>query len=99
MADIFFPNQYKKALLNKTKNTTIRVGKEVGKYKAGKTYSAKSYAGREWGIKIKILNISKTTVDKLSDFGLQKRNIERVKKEKGITSNTKVEVIKFKVLD
>jgi len=36
MEDMFFPHQYKKALMNKTKNSTIRIGNEIGKYKVGK---------------------------------------------------------------
>lgn len=47
MNNIFFPYQYKKALLNKTKNTTIRIKDEIGKYKIGEIYNAKSYAGKK----------------------------------------------------
>lgn len=70
MDEIFFPSQYKKAILQKTKNTTIRIGKEIGKYSAGKVYLAKSYAGNNWGIKIKISSVVKTKINQLSDHGI-----------------------------
>lgn len=96
MNAISFPNQYKKALLNKTKNSTIRIGEEIGKYKIGKTYSAKSYAGTDWGVKIKILEIVPTTVNKLSALGIPKQSIKALQKK--TFPNKKVELIRFKVL-
>jgi len=98
MEEIFFPSQYKKALLNKTKKSTIRIGNELGKYKAGKTYTAKSYAGSNWDIKIKILEIMPTTLNKLSDFGIPKRSIEATQRKEKISLNEKVELIRFEVL-
>ena len=98
MNEIFFPTQYKKALLSKTKNTTIRIGNEIGKYKAGHIYSAKSYAGRDWDIKIKIGKIIPTTLGELSKFGIPKRSIEATQKEEKISLNEKVELIRFEVV-
>jgi len=98
MNEIFFPSQYKKALLNKTKNSTIRIGNEIGKYKVGRIYYAKSYAGRNWNLKIKILKISSTTLEKLSEFGIPNRSIEATRKKEKISLNEKVELIRFKVL-
>ncbi|MBI2645003.1 hypothetical protein HYW94_02405 [Candidatus Uhrbacteria bacterium] len=98
MDEIFFPSQYKKALLNKTKNSTIRIGNEIGKYKVGKIYSAKSYAGRNWNIKIKVLKIFPTILDRLSDFNIPKRSIESIQKKEKISRNEKVELIRFEVL-
>ena len=98
MNEIFFPSQYKKALLNKTKNSTIRVKNEIGKYKVEKIYSAKSYAGRNWNIKIKILKIFSTTLDNLSEFGILKRSIKATQKKEKISLNEKVELIQFEVL-
>jgi len=92
MNSIFFPAQYKKAILNKTKNTTIRINKEIGKYKVSKTYIAKSYAGINWNKKIKIIKTNTIKPNKLSEFGIPKRTINLIK------NNAKVEVIRFKVL-
>ena len=98
MDEIFFPSQYKKALLSKTKNSTIRIGAEIVKYKVGKIYSAKSYAGRDWNIKIKILKIFPTTLGELTKFGIPERSIEATQKKEKISLNEKVELIQFEVL-
>ena len=98
MNEIFFPSQYKKALLSKTKNCTIRIGAEIEKYKVGKIYSVKSYAGRSWNIKIKILKISPTTLGELSKFGIPERSIKATKKKEKISLNEKVELIQFKMV-
>lgn len=98
MNEIFFPSQYKKALLNKTKNTTIRINKEIGKYQKGKIYSAKSYSGRNWNIKIKILKILPTKLGELSKLKIPKRSIESIQKKEKISLKEKVELIKFKIL-
>jgi len=94
MEDMFFPHQYKKALMNKTKNSTIRIGNEI----VGKIYSAKSYAGRNWNIKIKILKVIPTTFSKLLDFGIPKRSIKAIQKNEKISLNENVELIRFIVL-
>jgi hypothetical protein len=98
MEEIFFPGQYKKALLSKTKNSTIRISAEMGRYKLGKIYSAKSYAGRNWNIKIKILKIFSSTLGELSKFGISKRSIESILKKEKISLNEKVELIRFEAL-
>jgi len=95
---VFFPSQYKKALVNKTKNTTIRIGEEVGKYKIGEIYSARSYAGNNLGIKIKIKNIIKTTIDKLDDFDIPKRTIYSIIKKEKVSTKEKVEIMRFEVI-
>ena len=98
MDSIFFPSQYKKALQNRTKNSTIRIKNELGKYKVGRTYAAKSYAGRDWNIKVKILSITRTTLNKLSDLGIPKRSVEATRRKEKLSLNEKVELIRFKVL-
>ncbi len=95
MNSINFPAEYKKALVNKTKNTTIRTGKEISKYKVGKTYSACSYAGNDWHIKVKITKVTKTTVSKLE---IPKKSLESLKKKEKLSNSSKVEVIQFRVL-
>ena len=51
---IYFPSSYKKAILKRTKSFTIRVDKELGKYKKGHIYQTFSYADSDWKTKIKI---------------------------------------------
>ena len=98
MDDIFFPSQYKKAILHKTKNSTIRIGKEIGKYKAGKTYLAKSYAGNYWGVKIKVNSVIKTKLRQLSEYGIPERSIEATQRKEKISLNESVEVIRFTIV-
>lgn len=98
MNEIFFPSQYKKALLSKTKNSTIRIDNEIGKYKVGKIYSVKSYAGKDWNIRIKILKIFPTTLGELSNFGIPKRSIEATQKKGRASIKEKVELIQFEVI-
>ena len=98
MDEIFFPSQYKKAILRKTKNSTIRIGKEIGKYKAGKTYLAKSYTGNNWGIKIKINSVNKTKLCYLSKHGIPERSIKAIQQKEKISLNEFVEIIKFTVV-
>ena len=95
---ILFPTQYKKAISNKTKNTTIRLDDEIGKYKVGKIYKAHSYAGRDWGADIKIIKTTQTTLNKLMNFGIPKSSINRIIKENKLSGNVKVELIKFEIL-
>jgi uncharacterized protein YqfB (UPF0267 family) len=98
MDEIFFPSQYKKAVLLKTKNATIRIGKEMGKYKTGKIYSAKSYAGNDWSVKIKISSVTKTKLGQLSEYGIPKRSVEATQRKEKVSLNEPVEVIRFTVL-
>lgn len=95
---IFFPNQYKKALLSKIKNSTIRIRDEIGKYKVGKIYLATSYAGRSWSIKIKILKVTSTTLGELGDLGIPERSIQATQRKENISLDENVELIKFHVL-
>lgn len=95
---ISFPSQYKKTLLNKTKNSTIRIGAEIGKYKVGKIYFAQSYAGRSWNIKIKILKIFPTTLGELSKFNIPNKSIKATQKKEKISLNEKIELIRFEVV-
>lgn len=98
MEEIFFPRQYKKALLAKAKNSTIRIGKEIGKYKTGEIYLAKSYAGRIWNIKVRIMSVLPTTLGRLSSYGIPRRSIEATIKKERVSLDEKVELIKFEVL-
>ena len=90
--DMYFPPQYKKALLNRKKNVTIRVGSERGKYKVGRVYNAKSYAGRDWGVKVKIVKVMKITKEELGDY-IPLRSVKAIK------SYGRVELIRFKFVN
>ncbi|MEI7718437.1 MAG: hypothetical protein WCI72_01100 [archaeon] len=98
MYEIFFPTEYKKAVLNGTKNSTIRVKKETGRYKVGKIYSAMSYAGKDWNIKVKILKVTKTKIGELAKAGIPEKNINSLNKKEKIFPNDRVEIIKFKTI-
>lgn len=98
MPTIPFPHSYKKALINKTKNTTIRTGNEVGQYKVGKIYHATTYHGKSWGIKIKIQQIVQTNIKSLAKHGIPKRSINSVTKKEKLDINTQIEIIKFIII-
>ncbi len=98
MDTIFFPSNYKKALLTKAKNTTIRICKEVGKYKKGKVYAAESYAAKNWGIKIKITEVVHTKLNKLIDFGIPKRSINAILRREKVFANSQADLIRFRIL-
>lgn len=93
-----FPSQYREAVLGSRKNSTIRIGAERGKYEAGKVYAATSYAGKPWGVRIRILEVIPATLGKLSDFGIPKRSIEATRKKEKISLDEPVELIRFEVL-
>ena len=97
MDKILFPSQYKRAILAKTKNTTIRIKNEMGKYKTGRTYTAHSYAGNSWKQKITITKIFKSTVAKLKEYGIPDKTINSIKNTLKIRANEQVEIINFKI--
>ncbi len=84
-----FPYSYKQALNKRSKNMTIRIGSEVGKYQAGKIYVAGTYGGKEWGIKIEILKVTRIEpqssdgangMNTWQDLGILKQTVEKVVK-------------------
>lgn len=96
MDKILFPAQYKKGILNQSKNTTIRIKNELGKYKTGHIYTAQSYAGNSWGQKIKVTAITKTIFSKLNKFGIPRKTITAIKRGNKVKANEPVEIIHFK---
>lgn len=94
----FFLVSIKKALLSRTKNITIRISDEIGKYKVGEIYSAKSYAGKDWNIKIKILKVLSVTLGELSELGIPRRSIEATRQKEKISFDEDVELIRFEVV-
>ncbi len=95
---INFPSQYKNAVLNQTKNTTIRVKNEIGKYKTGHTYVAQSYAGTDWGQKIKVTRIIQTKFKNLSEYGIPLKTITAIRQKEKISPEASIEIINFKYL-
>ena len=98
MKTIFFPSNYKKALLEKKKTMTIRVKAEIGKYKKGQIYMVKSYAGSDWGVNVRILDINLTNLKNLSHLGIPKRSIESIQRKEKINKNSRVELLKFEIV-
>ena len=98
MNRIPFPLNYHKALLNKTKNTSIRIGEELGRYKKGKIYKVESYDGKDWGIKIKITEVFHTKLNKLTAFGIPERSINAILRREKISTDDRVDLIRFKIL-
>ncbi|HUW24473.1 MAG TPA: hypothetical protein VMW04_02485 [Patescibacteria group bacterium] len=94
-----FPSSYKKSLLSKTKNITIRIKNELGKYKVGKIYKATSCSGKEWGIRLKVNRVNKTTVDKLSSYAIPQKTINPLLKKGDVSPKSMVEVVSFEVID
>lgn len=93
MADIYFPASYRRALIRRTKSITLRTGREIGKYKTGKTYNAKSYAGKDWGISVKILKTRLVHAADLLKYGIPPRSVRSLRQK---TYAAEVEIIKFK---
>ena len=94
-----FPSSYKDALLKGSKNTTIRIDKEIGKYKTGETYDVTSYSGQGWEIKIQIDEITKVKIKDLQSYGIPERSVSSFKKKaEGLSADDVVDLIKFRVL-
>jgi len=98
MNKIYFPSSYKTAILKKTKNSTIRVDKEIGKYKKGHSYNAFSYSEADWKTKIKILEVNKITINELSKFKIPSKSIKSLKQKTSLEDKDTVELIKFKYI-
>ncbi len=92
---INFPSSYKKALLNKTKDITIRTDKEIGKYKTGFIYECYSYKNTCFGVKIKIVSVNRISVDKLSNYKIPDKSIKSFLNKTKINCDEIVELIRF----
>lgn len=91
-----FPSQYKNKLLSGKKNLTIRIGKEIGRYRKGKEYDAQSYSGKDWGLKVRVNNIITTTFDKLHKH--VPKQVIKMKDFKNMEPKDKIQVIHIKPL-
>jgi hypothetical protein len=95
MRKILFPAAYKNALLNKTKNTTIRIENEFGKYKKDCIYSVFSYNGKDFGIIIKIKKIINCKISDLDKYKIPKNSINSLLTKNNLSLNSKVQLINF----
>jgi hypothetical protein len=93
-----FPSSYKKALQNKTKNTTIRIGKELGKYKVGNAYEAGTYGQKKWNISLRIIEIKKVQIKDLRSRGISYKTVAKIMCNENLMDNDYAEIIKFEVL-
>lgn len=99
MKVITFPSNYKDALLKGSKNITIRIDEEIDRYNKGVVYDATSYSGEDWGMKIKIDEISKVKIKDLQQHGIPERSVTGFKKKaKMMSVDDVVDLIKFHVL-
>ena len=93
--EISFPSEYKLSLLKRIKSNTVRCKDELGKYKKGKIYHATSLGGKPWGIKIKVVDVKNMSFDKLT---IPPRSKASLKRKEKLKKDSKVQLIKFKVM-
>lgn len=93
---IYFPSSYKQAIQRGTKNSTIRVDKELGKYTAGRIYHACSYADTDWKVRLKILRVTRLKVKELAAAGIPERSVRSLKAKTKLSDMGVVELIRFK---
>ena len=92
---IYFPSSYKKAILKRTKSFTIRVDKELGKYKKGHIYQTFSYADSDWKTKIKIRELVIIKLGQLVELWIPERSVKSLRRKTMLDDNDLVELIKF----
>lgn len=93
-----FPNEYKKALVEGKKNTTVRVEQEVGRYSQGGIYEATSYSGKKWGVLIEIKEVKRASKSDLRELNLPWQTRKKITKELESQKSDTLEVITFKIL-
>lgn len=98
MSKMFFPSQYKKAILKKTKIVTIRVDSEIDKYKINKTYTVCSYGGTDWKRRIKITKTKKSSVGGLLKLGFPQKSLTSLNVSNHLKKSDIVQIIHFEYL-
>lgn len=98
MSKIFFPSQYKKAILKKTKIVTIRVDSEIDKYEINKIYTVCSCGGTDWKRKIKITKTKKSPVRDLLKLGIPQKSLTSLKVSNHLKKSDIVQIIHFEYL-
>lgn len=91
----FLP-QYKKKLLSGKKNLTVRIGKEMGRYRKGREYDAQSYSGKDWGFKVRVNSIINTKFKDLHKH--VPKQVAKMKDFKKLEPKDKAQVIHIKPL-
>jgi len=91
-----FPSQYKNKLLSGKKNLTVRIGKEMGKYRKGREYDAQSYSGKDWGFKVRVNTIITTKFKDLHKH--VPKQVAKMKDFVKLDPKDKVQVIHIKPL-
>lgn len=92
-----FSSEYNRSLRAGTKNSTVRVGAERGRYQKGAEYAATSYTGQPLGVRLKILSVETVPlsgVDALTRVGTS----ESIQRKHGTRPNELVDVVRFEVL-
>jgi hypothetical protein len=94
-----FPDQDKRTLFSGDKTVTVRVSREVGKFKKGAVYRAISReTGKPWNILVGILGSKKTTVAGLPKFGVPSDVVVRIMKDGGVGPRAKAEMLTITTL-
>lgn len=92
-----FPGEYMRGLRAGTKNTTVRVGEERGRYMKGMTYEVTNMKGQPVGVRIKV-----TDVETMPLSGVDQRTrlgtMEMIQRKHGTQPNELVDVVRFEVL-
>ena len=83
-----FPDAYRRALETGTKNQTVRMSNELGRYRVGGVYRATSYSGQKWPMKIRVVSVQRHKA----------KDVKRVRELRQLPPNADVEVIKFEVM-
>ena len=83
-----FPDSYRRALEAGTKNTTVRMSRELNRYRVGGVYRAESYSGQPWPMKIRVVGIERKKA----------RDVRRVRELRSLPPNADVEIIRFEVV-
>jgi hypothetical protein len=92
-----FPGEYMRGLRAGTKNSTVRVGAERGRYSRGMTYEVTNMKGQPVGVKIRVLSVEKTLlsgVDQLTRVG----TMEMIQRKHGTQPSEQVDVVRFEVV-
>ncbi len=93
-----FPANRVGDVANGTKTLTVRVGEEMGKYQAGKTYQVSTYEGKLHPIYVQIDSVNKVPITDLDKHGVPSHISKYITKTYN-PADGMVEVIKFKKVE
>ncbi len=81
-----------------SKNVTLRVGPEAGKYLKGETYNAQSYAGNPMDLRVKINDSISVPLRELLQHGIPQRSVDSLQRKENLTEKDIVNLIRFSIL-